>query len=44
VKGRYKYVRSTFTNAILEQEMHWHDRPIIQNGLVPGALERMFSQ
>lgn len=44
VKWRYKYVRATFTNAILEQETHWHDRPIIQNGLVPGGLERMFTQ
>lgn len=44
VRGRYKYVRETFTNAILEQETHWHDRPIIQNGLVQGALEKMFIQ
>jgi hypothetical protein len=42
VKGRYKYVRDTFTNAILDQEQHWHDRPIIQNKLAEGALERMF--
>jgi len=44
VRGRYKYVRGSFTNSILEQETHWHDRPIIQNGLVPGGLERMFDQ
>jgi len=43
VKGRYKYVRSSFTSSILDQETHWHDRPIIQNKLLPGALERMFS-
>lgn len=43
VKGRYKFVRDSFTNAILDQEQHWHDRPIIQNRLVPGALERMFT-
>lgn len=42
VKGRYKFVRDSFTNAILEQETHWHDRPIIQNMLVPGAFEKMF--
>ena len=42
VLGRYKYVRQSFTNAILDQEQHWHDRPIIQNRLVPGAFERMF--
>lgn len=42
VVGRYKYVRQSFTNAILDQEQHWHDRPIIANALVPGAFERMF--
>jgi len=41
VKGRYKYVRDTFTSAILEQETHWHDRPIIKNRLSPGAWQRM---
>lgn len=43
VKGRYKYVRDTFTNAILSQDSHWYDRPIIQNRLAEGALERMFA-
>lgn len=43
VKGRYKYVRDTFTNAILEQETHWHNRPIIQNKLIPGAFDKMFA-
>ena len=43
VKGRYKYVRDTFTNSILEQETHWHDRPIVQNKLLPGAFDRMFT-
>ena len=43
VKGRYKYVRGSFTNAILDQDTHWHDRPIIQNRLAPGAFERMFT-
>jgi len=42
VRGRYKYVRNTFTNAILDQETHWHDRPIIANRLRPGAFEEMF--
>lgn len=42
VKGRYKFVRQSFTNSILDQETHWHDRPIIQNRLVPGAFEAMF--
>lgn len=43
VKGRYKFVRDTFTSAVLDQEQHWHDRPIVQNGLVSGAFEAMFS-
>lgn len=42
VRGRYKFVRSTFTNSILEQETHWHDRPIIQNQLLPGSFDQMF--
>jgi hypothetical protein len=43
VKGRYKFVRGSFTNAIMDQDTHWHDRPIIQNKLQPGAHERMFT-
>lgn len=42
VKGRYKLVRPGFTNSILEQASHWHDRPIVQNALIDGALENMF--
>ena len=42
VKGRYKFVRESFTSAIMDQETHWHDRPIIQNRLAPGAYEEMF--
>lgn len=42
VTGRFKYVRQSFTNAILDQEQHWHDRPIVPNLLAPGAYERMF--
>jgi hypothetical protein len=42
VKGRYKFVRESFTNSILDQDEHWLARPIIQNRLLPGALERMF--
>jgi hypothetical protein len=42
VKGRYKYVRGSFTNHVIDQETHWHDRPIIQNGLAPGMLSRLF--
>lgn len=42
VKGRHKLVRESFTNSIMDQETHWHDRPIIQNKLLPGAYEMMF--
>lgn len=44
VKGRYKYVRSDFTSHVAGVEEHWHDRPILQNKLAPGAMERMFEQ
>lgn len=33
VKGRYKYVRESFTSKILDTETHWHDRPIVPNRL-----------
>lgn len=42
VVGRYKYVRSSFTNAILDSEEHWLARPIVPNQLAPGAFEAMF--
>jgi hypothetical protein len=42
VTGRYKYVRQSFTNAILDQDEHWHSRPIIANVLANEAFERMF--
>jgi len=42
VKGRYKFVRETFTNSIMDQEDHWLNRPIIENALLPGAFDRMF--
>lgn len=42
VKGRYKFVRDSFTSAILAQDSHWFDRPIVRNGLADGAHERMF--
>lgn len=40
--GRYKFVRESFTSAILDSETHWLNRPIIQNQLSPGSFERMF--
>lgn len=42
VVGRHKYVRQSFTNSIMDQDQHWHDRPIIPNKLVDGAFEKMF--
>jgi len=33
VTGRYKFVRESFTSAIMDSETHWHDRPIIANKL-----------
>lgn len=33
VLGRYKYVRNTFLNTILDSETHWVSRPIIPNQL-----------
>lgn len=44
VLGRYKFVRESFTNSILEQETHWLKRKIVPNQLLPGAYERMFAQ
>ena len=40
--GRYKYVRNSFTSAILDQDEHWLARPIVPNRLLPGAFEKMF--
>ena len=35
--GRYKFVRDSFTNSILNQGSHWHNRPILPNMLAPGV-------
>jgi hypothetical protein len=37
VVGRYKYVRSTFLNAILDSGTHWLRRPVVPNQLAPGV-------
>ena len=37
VQARYKYVRADFVQAILEGDSHWHDRPILPNGLADGV-------
>jgi hypothetical protein len=37
VVARYKWVREDFLNSILDSGSHWRDRPLVQNGLAPGA-------
>lgn len=37
VLGRYKFVRASFTQAILDQGEHWQKRPIVPNRLRPGV-------
>jgi hypothetical protein len=37
VQERYKYVRSTFLQTVLNSNSHWLDRSIIPNGLRPDA-------
>jgi len=37
VTGRFKYVRADFHQAIMAAEGHWHDRPILPNGLMDGV-------
>lgn len=37
VLARFKFVRSTFTQTLLDQDEHWQSRPIVQNGLRPGV-------
>ncbi|MFQ7001257.1 MAG: hypothetical protein ACLRRH_08075 [Clostridium sp.] len=36
VIDRFKYVRSSFLNTILDSETHWVKRPIIPNRLKEG--------
>ena len=36
VVDRFKYVRSSFLNTILDSETHWVKRPIIPNKLKEG--------
>lgn len=44
VAERCKFVRESFTNSILEQKEHWHDRPIVYNQLKGGdaGMDSMF--
>jgi hypothetical protein len=38
--GRYKWVRPSFLNAILDAGTHWQDRPILPNRLRDAAVMR----
>ena len=37
VQGRYKFVRGDFLQVIQSSDNHWHDRPILPNGLADGV-------
>jgi hypothetical protein len=41
VTDRYKYVRASFLQTVLDSQSHWMDRPMLPNGLRPGV--RLFS-
>lgn len=37
VVDRYKWVRPDFLTAVVDSGSHWHDRPILPNGLADGV-------
>lgn len=37
VLARYKFVRASFTQTILDNEEHWQRRPIVPNRMAPGV-------
>jgi hypothetical protein len=37
VLGRYKWIRASFVQRLVESGGHWLDRPILENGLHPDA-------
>lgn len=37
VKGRYKYVRTSFLTSVIQSESHWLARPIVPNQLADGV-------
>lgn len=37
VTGRWKFIRKSFLNAVQASGGHWHNRPILPNGLAGGA-------
>lgn len=37
VTGRWKFIRKSFLDAVQDSGGHWHDRPILPNGLAAGV-------
>jgi hypothetical protein len=37
VTERYKLVRSSFLQTVIDSQTHWMDRPLVPNGLRPGV-------
>jgi ATP-dependent RNA circularization protein (DNA/RNA ligase family) len=37
VRGRYKFIRRSFLQAVADSGSHWADRPVLPNGLAPGV-------
>lgn len=37
VRGRYKFIRTSFFTKVQSQETHWIDRPVVPNGLAEGV-------
>ncbi len=37
VTGRYKYVRSSFLQTVVDSDSHWMDRPLLPNRLRQGV-------
>lgn len=37
ILARMKYVRPGFVQSLVDGDSHWHDRPLLPNGLAPGA-------
>ncbi|MEZ6185801.1 MAG: RNA ligase family protein [Planctomycetota bacterium] len=37
VRGRFKFVRASFSQCVVASGSHWQDRPILKNALRPGV-------
>jgi hypothetical protein len=37
VVGRYKWIRASYLQAVVDSGSHWHARPIVPNALAPGT-------